>query len=82
MVGGRAQAVRAEQSRDAVASPQPCPSSGNSTAVGDRCSGVLFLLPGQGWDSRTGPPAQVSPSAAPASARPEAGSREARNLAR
>lgn len=37
-------------------STQPCPSSGNSTAVGDRWSGVLFLLPGQGWDSRTGPP--------------------------
>lgn len=49
---------RCAPSRDAVARTQPCPSSGNSTAVGDRCSGVLFLLPGQGWDSRTGPPAR------------------------
>lgn len=28
------------------ASTQPCPSSGNSTAVGNQYSGVLFLLPG------------------------------------
>lgn len=55
--GGRGAARRrCPPRRDAVPRTQPCPSSGNSTAVGDRCSGVLFLLPGQGWDFRTGPP--------------------------